>query len=279
MALERSFQENEINFVFLDNATNIVTKFAQGIRKHSYRTDIPIKQLKAGEALVFVSGQNAFKMTSAGMTVIQPLGLAPEYCQAVGLSLKALKSDLSPTNLLPPEETNRIESQVYKSLFQRVVLFLGAAIIVLLFIPFILGVYLNWQSNRLDDQLLANGNLYTELKLLETQTQELEKQLKGSSATERSSNVAKVMHNVAGTSPEGLCLYKFKLGTFGKEGSKLFLSGYTLNSEKITDYLKSLSGLGYETNLIRSGNPQQNETLIPLRKDAITFEIVTSVKK
>ena len=257
---------------------NIVTEFAQGIRKHSYRTDIPIKQLKAGEALVFVSGQNAFEMTSAGTTVIQPLGLAPEYCQTVGLSLKVLKSDLSPTNLLSPEETNRIKSQIYKSLFQRAVLFLGAAIIILLFVPFVLGVYLNWRSNQLDDQLLANDNLYAELKLLETQTQELEKQLKGSSATERSSNVAKVMHSVAGTSPEGLWLYKFKLETFGKEESKLFLYGYTLNSEKITDYLKSLNGLGYEANLIRSGNPQQNETLIPSRKDAITFEILTNIK-
>lgn len=158
------------------------------------------------------------------------------------------------------------------------VLFSGAVLIALLFIPFALETYLNWRSNKLDEQLLANGSSYAEIKLLETQTHDLEKQLNETNTSIRSSHTAKLLHNIASASPEGLWLYKIKLDTETKGTSKLSLFGYTLKSEKVTDYLKNLNGLGYEANLIRSGNPQQNETLIPLRKDVVTFEIVIQMK-
>jgi hypothetical protein len=167
---------------------------------------------------------------------------------------------------------------LHKSFFQRAVLFAGVVLIALLFIPFALENYLNWRSNKLDEQLLANGSSYAELKLLETQTRDLEKQLGESNTSVRSSHTAKLLYNIASASPEGLWLYKIKLDTETKGTSKLSLFGYTLKSEKVTDYLRNLNSLGYEANLIRSGNPQQNETLIPLRKDAVTFEIVTQMK-
>ena len=93
-----------------------------------------------------------------------------------------------------------------------------------------------------------------------------------------SSHTAKLLHNIADASPDGLWLYKIKLDTEVKGSSKLSLFGYTLKSEKVTDYLKNLNGLGYEASLIRSGSPQQNESLVPLRKDAVTFEIATPLK-
>jgi hypothetical protein len=278
MVLEKNFGEKEEKFLFVADDSISVTEFIQGRRDHLYQAVTPFSQKQPEEVPVFVSGENAIKANLADAQLIQPLGLSPEYCLPVGLALKALNPELSPTNLLPTEETNRITLNFHKSLFQKAVLFSGAILIALLIIPFTLETYLNWRSNKLDEQLLANGSSYTELTLLETQTRDLEKQLTESNTSIRSSHTAKLLYNIASASPEGLWLYKIKLESDKKEISKLSLFGYTLRNEKVTDYLKNLNGLGYEANLIRSGNPQQNETLIPLRKDAITFEIATQLK-
>jgi hypothetical protein len=278
MTLEKDFGEKEEKFLFVADDSANVTEFIQGRRNRSYQVVAPFTQTQQEEALVFVSGEKAIKANLSDAHIIQPLGLSPDYCLSVGLALKALNPDLSPTNLLPEAETNRVEVNFHKSLFQRAVLFSGAVLIALLIIPFTLETYLNWRSNKLDEQLLANGSSYTELKLLETQTRDLEKQLTEANTSIRSSHTAKLLHNIASASPEGLWLYKIKLDTETKGKSKLSLFGYTLKSEKVTDYLKNLNGLGYEASLIRSGNPQQNETLIPLRKDAVTFEIATQMK-
>lgn len=278
MTLEKNFGEKEEKFLFVADDSANVTEFIQGRRNRSYQTVAPFNQTQPEEVSVFMSGEKAIKANIADAQFIQPFGLSPEYCLAVGLALKALHPDLSPTNLLPKEETNRIMLNFHKSFFQRAVLFSGAVLIALLFIPFALETYFNWQSSKLDEQLLANGSSYTELTLLETQTRDLEKQFTEANTSVRSSHTAKLLHNIASASPEGLWLYKIKLDTETKGKSKLFLFGYTLKSEKVTDYLKNLTGIGYEANLIRSGNPQQNETLIPLRKDAVTFEIAIQMK-
>ena len=278
MTFEKNFGEKEEKFLFVTNDSVNVTEFIQGRRNRTYQAVTPFNQTHPEGVSVFVSGEKAINANIAGAQLIQPLGLSPEYCLPVGLALKALNPNLSSTNLLPAEEANRITVKLYKSFFQRAVLFSGVVLIALLFIPFALETYFNWRSNKLDEQLLANGSSYAELTLLETQTRELEKQLTESNTSIRSSHTAKVLYNIASASPEGLWLYKIKLDIETKGTSKLSLFGYTLKSEKVTDYLKSLNGLGYEANLIRSGNPQQNETLIPLRKDAVTFEIVTQLK-
>jgi len=278
ITVEKNFGGKEEKFLFIADDSVNITEFVQGRRNRSYQRVTPFSQSQSEEISVFVSGEKAIKENLAGAQLIQPLGLFPYYCLAVGLALKALNPDISPTNLLPQEEIHRFTLNLHKSFFQRAVLFAGVVLIALLFIPFALENYLNWRSNKLDEQLLANGSSYAELKLLETQTRDLEKQLGESNTSVRSSHTAKLLYNIASASPEGLWLYKIKLDTETKGTSKLSLFGYTLKSEKVTDYLRNLNSLGYEANLIRSGNPQQNETLIPLRKDAVTFEIVTQMK-
>jgi len=278
MNLENSFKGKQQIFLFVADDSVNVTEFKQGRRNRSYQALTPFSQSQPEETSLYVSGEKAIQENLSVPQLIQPLGLTPEFCLAVGLALKALNPDLSPTNFLPTEEINRIEVNLYKSFFQKAVLFAGAVLIALLFIPFALETYLNWRSNKLDEQLLANGSSYAELKLLETQTRDLEKQLGESNTSVRSSHIAKLLYNIASASPEALWLYKIKLDTETKGTSKLSLFGYTLKSEKVTDYLKNLNSIGIEANLIRSGNPLQNETLIPLRKDAVTFEIATQMK-
>jgi len=278
MTLEKNFGEKEEKFIFVADGSVNVTEFIQGRRNRSYQAVTPFSQTPPEEVSVFVSGEKAVKANLGNAQLIQPLGLSPEYCLSVGLALKALEPELSPSNLLPTDETNRIIVNLHKSFFQRAVLFSGVVLITLLFIPFALESYLNWRSSKLDKQLLANGSSYAELTLLENQTRDLEKQLSEGNTSIRSSHAAKLLYSIASVSPEGLWLYKIKLDTETKGTSKLSLFGYTLKSEKVTDYLKNLNGLGYEANLIRSGNPQQNETLIPLRKDAVTFEIAAQIK-
>jgi hypothetical protein len=278
MMAEKNFDEKEEKFLFIAEDSVNVTEFIQGRRNHSYQTVLPLSQTQLEKASVYVSGEKAVNANLSDAQLIQPLGLSPEYCLGVGLALKALNPDISPTNLLPSEETNRITVKFQKSLFQRVVLFSGAILIALLIIPFALETFLIWRSTKLDDQLLANGSSYAELTLLETQTRGLEQQLTNAGSAIHSSYTANLLHNIASASPDGLWLYKIKLDTEVKGSSKLSLFGYTLKSEKVTDYLKSLNGLGYEANLVRSGSPQQNESLVPLRKDAVTFEIATQLK-
>jgi len=278
MKLDKAFGGKVEKFLFVAEDSINVTEFIQGRRNRSYQAMTPFTHTQPDNTSIFLSGERAIQANFPSSQLIQPLGLTPEYCLSIGLALKALNSDISPTNLLPAEETNRITVNLYKNIFQRSVLLAGAVLIALLFIPFVLETYLNWRSNKLDDQLLANGNSYTELKLLETQTRDLEKQLSESNTSIRSSHTAKFLHNIASASPDGLWLYKIKLDAETKGNSKLSLFGYTLKSEKVTDFLKNLNSLGYDANLIRSGNPQQNETLIPLKKDAVTFEIATQMK-
>ncbi|RPI03036.1 MAG: hypothetical protein EHM64_12990 [Ignavibacteriae bacterium] len=276
--VENNIELKEAKFFFSAEDSINVTDFLHGRRIRSYQSTAPITQAHPEEAAVFISGEQCIELNFTGADVIQPLGLSPEYCLPVGLTLKALNPELSPTNFLPAEETSRITLNIHKSLFQRTVLLAGTLLIVLLIIPFALETYLNWRSNSLDELLLANGSSYTELKLLETQTRDLEKQLTESGSSVRSSHTSKLLHDIASASPEGLWLYKFKLDAATKGTSKLSLFGYTQQSEKVTDYLKNLNGLGYEAILVRSGSPQQNETVIPLRKDAVTFEITTLLK-
>jgi hypothetical protein len=279
MMAEKNFGEKEEKFLFIAEDSVNVTEFLQGRRNHSYQAALPLSKPHLEKASVYVSGEKAANANIFDAQLMQPFGLSPEYCLSAGLALKALNPELSPTNLLPVEETNRITLKFQKSLFQKVVLFSGAVLIALLIIPFALETFLNWRSTKLDDQLLANGSSYAELTLLETQTRGLEQQLTNSSTSIHSSHTAKLLHNIASASPDGLWLYKIKLDTEIKGSSKLSLFGYTLKSEKVTDFLKNLNGLGYEANLIRWGSPQQNESLVPLRKDAVTFEIATQLKK
>jgi hypothetical protein len=278
MKLEKNFGEKETKFIFLaDNSTDI-TEFKQGQRKRSYQT---VKKFdpQPDEVSIYISGEKTAGTNITGTKLIQPLGLSPEYCLSVGLALKTLDPDISPTNLLPAEEINRINVILYKSLFQKAVLYSGAVLIALLLIPFAMEFYLNWKSANLDEQLSANGSSYTELRLLESQISDLEKQLTEANTSVRSSHTAKILQDIAGASPEGLWLYKIKLDTETKGTPKLSLFGYTINSEKVIDFLKNLNALGYEANLVRSGSPQQNEILIPLKKNAVTFEISTQLKK
>lgn len=276
--LEKNFGEKEEIFLFATDDSTNVTEFKQGRRNRTYQTVTPFSKKPPDNTSVYMSGEKVEKINIADAKLIQPLGLSPEYCLPVGLALKALNPDISPINLLPAEETNRIRVKLYKSFFQRAVLYSGAVLIALLLIPFALELYLNWRSSDLDEQLSANGSSYAELTLLETQTLDIEKQLSEANTSIRSSHIAKVLQNIASASPEGLWLYKFKLDTETKGAPRLSLFGYTHKSEKATDFLKNLNGLGYEASLIRSGSPQQNEMLIPFRKNAVTFEIAVELK-
>jgi hypothetical protein len=267
-----------IKFAYSHDGPMDVVGIAQA-RIRSHQTAVPPEQIKQDDSLLFISGEKTQQLDLPGAQLLRPLGLPLEYCLAVGLALKGLRQNLSPANLLSSEETKHIETQLYKSLFQRTVIGTGAVTVVLLLLPFVAGLYLNWRSNSIDEQLLANGGSYTELKLLETQTLGLEKQLSGSSTTVRSSETARVLHDIAAASSEGLWLYRVKLETGNRRESKVSLFGYTSNNEKVTDYLKSLGLSGYEASLVRSGSPQPNETAIPSRKGIGTFEILVNIKK
>jgi hypothetical protein len=150
ISFEKNFGEKDNKFLYVADDSINVTEFTQGRRNRSYQAATPFIQAQSIETSVFASGEKAIDAKIANVQLIQPLGLSPEYCLSIGLALKALKPDLSLTTLLPTEETNRITLNFYKSFFQRTVLFAGAVLIALLFIPFALDTFVNWRSNKLD---------------------------------------------------------------------------------------------------------------------------------
>ncbi len=99
----KNFGGEKEKFLFIEDVSVNVTEFKQGRRNRSYQTATPFQQTQSEEASVFVSCEKVITTNLADIQIIQPLGLSPEYCLSVGLALKALNSDLSPTNLLPAE--------------------------------------------------------------------------------------------------------------------------------------------------------------------------------
>jgi hypothetical protein len=122
---------------------------------------------------------------------------------------------------------------------------------------------------------MAHGTAYTEVRVLEKQIKELENQASGNGAAIRSSHLAPVLHDIAKSAPEGLWIYRLKEDANISSKYQISIYGYTTNEEKITEFLKALSEKGVQVNLVRSGNPQQNESLIPTHgsKNIVTFEL------
>ncbi|MGB2869557.1 MAG: PilN domain-containing protein [Bacteroidota bacterium] len=200
------------------------------------------------------------------INVIYPLGLPSDYALATGLAIKGFVPELSSTNFLSGKEKEEFHSFIYKSLFQRSILAFGTLLFVTLLILALLQSQIESRIALLDEQILASGSDYTAVAVLERQVKELERSFADKGKT---TNIAKALHDIAQDIPEGVWLYRFKL----EKPPTFLISGYTKESDKVTDFLRNLGKDFTDVSLIRSGDQPQSGVALPAQKGFITFEL------
>jgi len=238
-------------------------------------------QLKELPPFVF-AGDVPERWKQNALTILNPLGLATEYTLAVGLAVKGFVSDISPMSLSSPQDKVQFEAFVYKSLFQRVTIALGALLILLLMVSSLLNLHYQSQIDQAEQELLASNASQTEVAVLEKRVKELSGQIKGGDGVSMRTNVAGTLRAIAKATPQELWLYKLTASSDGKASYQLNIKGYTTAADKVTDFLKALDQFTKDARLIRSGSPLQSENLLPVGNKGLqftTFEIRAMVHR
>lgn len=216
------------------------------------------------------------------MTILNPLGLATEYTLAVGLAVKGFVSDISPLSFSSPQDKVQFEAFVYKSLFQRVTIALGALLILLLMVSSLLNLHYQSQIDQAEQELLSSNASLTEVALLEKRVKELSGQIKGGDGVSMKTNVAGTLRAIAKATPHELWFYKLTASSDGKASYQLNIKGYTTAADKVIDFLKALDQITKDARLIRSGSPLQSENVLPVGNKGqqfTTFEIKATVHR
>jgi hypothetical protein len=265
----------------------VIVEFIRDSRKHSislhkgHRSEMFHEEFVSVSSISSPADSNVQRILCGDVGVLdsslffKPLGLNSEYSLAVGLAIKGFLPDIHPIDVLSPKDQEQFEKVVYKSLFQRVILSMGALILGLLIIQAITEYIISSKQENMEAELLTHSNSYTDIHSLEKQVAELENQASGKGSAVRSSHLAVYMHELALATPEGLWFYRMKEESGAAGIYQFSLSGYTTDEDKITELLKKVTDKGFEASLIRSGNPQQQEVLVPQQgnKKFITFEM------
>ncbi len=203
----------------------------------------------SGSGKLILAGESLNEVKSSDHEVLQSFGLKSEYTLAAGLALKGFLPELSPINFLEKTEKARVEEKVYASLFKRVVLTCGAVIILLLLTQSLLSSYLQGKIDNLDQEILARGQVYTEVSDLERRVDDLKKETQGNSMFSRRSNIARALHEIAGATPDGVWLNRLTLNRTEYKKYDLSISGSSKESDQIADYIKRLESNHLCTNV------------------------------
>ncbi len=213
--------------------------------------------------------------------VLSPLGLPTQYTLAVGLAMKGFLPELSPVDFIDAKEKEASEILVYKSVFQRTTIALGAMLVLLLLVPFLVDQFIQARLGRVDEQTASSAASYAEVASIEKSVHEIAVQFQGSQAGLLRTNVAGLMHDIANVTPHGVWLYKVSLSPGTTSYHLLNLRGYTREGERVTDYLKALGDFCSDVRLVRLGSPLESENMLPKGNNQgrfTTFEINARVK-
>jgi len=180
---------------------------------------------------------------------------------AVELAIKGFLPELKSMDFLAEAEKRRTSEEKDKSLFYQAALGLGALLILLLGLQFGLNSYLQSVSDRVDERLLQVGPVYSEVTALNKQVSELRSELNGSGGNR--SNVAKVLHDIAEATPNGVWLYKLDINWSDVGSGAVDLFGYARTSDLAASYLGSLQQDKRFSNVqvVRMGAPTESEAV------------------
>ena len=164
--------------------------------------------------------------------------------------------ELNSTDFLNETEKKETTEERDKSLFYRTVLALGVVLFILLGIQFGLNTYFQSRSDKIDEQLLQVGPVYSEVTNLGRQVSALRSELNGSGGNR--SDVAKVLHDIAEATPDGVWLYKLNITQ-----NEIDLFGYARSNELAASYLGLLQKNRQFSNVqvVRVGAPTESESV------------------
>ncbi len=232
----------------------------------------------SGAGKMIVAGEFPEGMESGGNEILQPLGLHSGYTLASGLALRGFLPELNPVNFLEKTDQARREEEVYASLFKRVVLACGAAVIVLLLSQSLVSSYLQEKSERLNSEIAAMGPAYTEVTALERRVDGLKKETEEDRTLSRRTNAARALHEIAKATPDGVWLNRLTLTRTENQKYDLSITGCSNESDGIAEYLRKLDAnhLCSKVVLLRSGSSRESGEHVNTRKissSMVTFEI------
>lgn len=155
---------------------------------------------------------------------------------------------------------------------------MGAILIVLVGIQFGLQTYVKDASARLDNKLASIGPVYSQAKELEKEVDALKLQFSGEDAVRERPSVARVLHEIAASTPIGVWLYKLNYSHTDSTTATVSIWGYSRTNEDAADYLSGLQTCRffYGVNVIRVGAPTQLELASfasTEQKSFVTFEV------
>lgn len=244
-------------------------------------SDERASDFEAGSKII-LAGEQIEVEESRELTILKPFGLGSEYTLAAGLAIKGFLPELSPVNFLDRQERAQVEKKVYGSLLQRAVIAYGALIIILLLIPSVVSSYLESKSEAIDNEFLAQGPSYAEVAALEQRVNGLKKEL--ASSYSRRSNLARVLHEIAAATPQGIWLSKLRYARSDSRKTILSISGFSKDGDIVAEYIKNLEAnhLCSKVELVRSGSLLQAGSVLPVKNlspSTIAFDINTELNQ
>jgi Tfp pilus assembly protein PilN len=176
-------------------------------------------------------------------------------------------------DFLTGEERAAMEASKYKSLFQRTVIAAGSVLMFLLLIPFLAVQILNMREAAIEEQILAMGPAYSEIKLLEQQVETLRAQASQEAAGVNRSDVSRLSYGLAKSAPEGLWFLKVNVSE-----SAVRIIGYARSSDQIATFMRNIQRdrVGTEVSLVRTEHSTERKLTMSVKNipsTAVAFEL------
>lgn len=239
----------------------------------------------AGEVdSIWVSGPAATERVPPPASVWEPLGLPSEYALAVGLAVQGflyaspIAGPKQLIDFLPEKAKSSSLERLDKSLFRVASITMGAILFVLLGLQFGLQTYVKNDTARLDRKLQSIGPVYSEVRSLKRQVDALKIELSSGEAVRQRPSVARILHEIAASTPKGVWLYKLIYSYSDTTGTRVDIRGYSRTNEDAADYLSGLqtSRFFYGVRVVRVGAPTQLDLASfasAEQKHFVTFEV------
>ena len=227
-----------------------------------------------GNSTVCMTGLIDSGIQADDWLLVNPFGLPSEYALAGGLAVKGFLPELSPMNFLSKGERENNSVAMYKSVTNRVALFLSSIMIFLLALQLTATWLIQSRMEAVQEQIASVAPEYSSLAMLRRDVEHLEMKLAGSSGSR--TYVAETLHDIAAATPENVWLYRLQASHAHGESQQISLYGYSTSNDAITLFLKQLQLVCSDVRLVRSSLPLQSETFIPATigsSSFMTFEI------
>jgi Tfp pilus assembly protein PilN len=206
---------------------------------------------------------------------LMPFHLPNEFISAYGCGIKALVPEFSPADFRPPDVKTKVDLALSKSLFQRTVFTLGGLVLILLLGVNSAQMFLESRTQQSEASLQKSGLILNQITTLERKIADLRNRLGGDASTLKSSNVSRIVHDLAGSTPDSLWFRDLKIGQSERGKYSISIGGVARNSETVARYLKNLSlnNTFEEIQLVKAGKENQVQQVSTVTRSFNEFEI------